>query len=430
MNLTIYTLKSLAYAIANPSMALILILLCVFLYRKNSRITMMQKIMVGERFISPIELTLSQLVLGILGGAIGSIILTNVGVMFHENSGIDLIFLFSFFLMFIKPRYICFSYSGAILGLLTILLNYLGSLGVIKNTYLSNIQLDIMALITLIAILHIVEGFLIAIDGSKGAIPVFTHRDGKLIGGFSLERYWPLPIAIMFLTTRDFSVSSSVINTPEWWPLIKGDVNMALIGTAIASVIPIYGVLGYKSITFTKSKKTKALISGIFNVIYGIILIGVAYLTKFGLAAKIIALILMPTLHEGMIFLQMFMETKDKAKFVSDDEGVTVLEVAPNSEAWNVGIKSGDKILEIDDNKVIEYTMIYEAISKGIKEFKLKIRDAKGKIKEVIISTPSGNKRLGIVLIPKVVPGDESMIQIKAKSFKDVLDNLKDKDKK
>ena len=430
MNLTIYTLKSLAYTIANPSMALVLILLCVFLYRKNKKITMMQKIMVGERFISPLELTISQLVLGILGGFIGSIILTNLGVMFHENSGIDLIFLFSFLLMFIKPRYICFSYSGAVLGLLVITLNSLGSLGIIKSTYLSNIQLDIMSLITLIAILHIIEGILIAIDGSKGAIPVFTHKDGKLVGGFSFERYWPIPIAIMFLTTRDASITGSFIDTPSWWPLIRGEVNMALIGAAIASMIPVYGVLGYKSITFTKSKKTKVLISGIFNVIYGIILFGVAYLTKFGLAASIMALILMPALHEGMIFLQVIMETRDKAKFSSDDEGITVLEVAPNSEAWKVGIKSGDKILEIDNNKVLEYTMIYEAISNGIKEFRLKIKDAKGTIKEVSINMPNGNRRLGLVLIPKVVPGYDSMVQIKSKSFKDILDNFRDKDKK
>ena len=34
------------------------------------------------------------------------------------------------------------------------------------------------------------------VDGSRGAIPVFTKREDKIIGGFSFSRYWPIPIAV------------------------------------------------------------------------------------------------------------------------------------------------------------------------------------------------------------------------------------------
>ena len=62
---------------------------------------------------------------------------------------------------------------------------------------------------TLVGVLHIIEGSLVMIDGSRGAIPVFTNRDNKIIGGFALKRYWALPIAILILlsaTTSDLVV--------------------------------------------------------------------------------------------------------------------------------------------------------------------------------------------------------------------------------
>jgi hypothetical protein len=83
----------------------------------------MQKMIIGERLSSPLELTISQIVLGIFAGAIGSIILAYCGVIFEGNSGIELIFLISVFLMFWSPRFICFAYSGAALGLISFILN-------------------------------------------------------------------------------------------------------------------------------------------------------------------------------------------------------------------------------------------------------------------------------------------------------------------
>lgn len=428
MELTIYTLKSLAQVMVDPYMALILFLLCVFLYRKNKRITLMQKMMVGERFVSPLELTLSQLVLGIIGGIIGSVVLSNLGVMFHENSGIELIFLFSFFLMIIKPRWICFSYSGALLGLLVIAINFFKDSELLKNIYISNISLDVTSLVVLIAVLHIVEGFLIMIDGDRGSIPVFSYKDEKLVGGFAFERYWPIPIAIMLLTSSATGMSGGSIDTPQWWPLLKGDVNMKLMATSIAVMLPVYGVIGYKSVTFTESKKKKVFVAGVFNIVYGAILVAVTPIANFGLAGKIVLLVLMPVMHESMLTLQTIRESKKQAKFVSDDEGVTVLEVSPNSEAFRLGLKTGDKILELNDDKITEYTMIYEAVSDGLKELKLKIKDRQGYIKEVMINIPDGGaKKLGMVLIPKGSPKDGSMVRFGNNNFKDVLDNIRKK---
>ncbi|SFB09192.1 PDZ domain-containing protein, partial [Clostridium frigidicarnis] len=187
-------------------------------------------------------------------------------------------------------------------------------------------------------------------------------------------------------------------------------------------------VIGYKSVTFTESKRKKVFVSGVFNIVYGLIMVALTPIANFGLAGKIVLLVLMPVMHEGMLTLQGVRESKKHAKFVSDDEGVTVLDVSPNSEAFRLGLKTGDKILELNDDKLTEYTMIYEAISDGLKELKLKIKDRQGYIKEVMISIPDGGaKKLGMVLIPKGSPKDGSMVRFGNNNFKDVLDNIRKK---
>lgn len=189
MGLFIYTLRSVSGAIVTPPLVFLLILLIMILHSKNKKVVTMQKIILGGSVNSSIELTLSQLVLGIIGGIIGSIILTSLGVVFSENSGISYLFVISILLMLIRPRLICFSYSGAILGGIVIIIKLINifipySLGVF--------DLNIFYLAILIGVFHVIEGILVIVDGDRGAVPVFTNRDNKILGGYALKRYWAL----------------------------------------------------------------------------------------------------------------------------------------------------------------------------------------------------------------------------------------------
>lgn len=420
MELIEYTLRALAHTIADPTLALVLLLLGIFFYRKNRKIAIMQKLMIGERFLSPLELTLSQLVIGILGGCVASVILTLLGIMFNDPSGIQLLFLISFFLMLMKPRYICFSYSGAVLGMVAVISNLIG--------YKTVISIDVFSLLMLIGVLHAIEGILIAIDGSRAAVPVFSEKKGRLVGGFALERYWPLPLVIFIVLNNNLMVSGDTIASPSWWPLLKNS-NIALLATSVLSAMPIYGVLGYKSITFTQNKRKKALTSGMYTFVYGLILIAVAQFTKFGLAFEFLALIFMPLAHEGMLWIQVYFENKGTAKYMSDEEGLTILDVVPNSIAYKNGIKSGDKILSINGEEIEEYTMLYDFLSKGLKELTLKVKDRHGSIRDVLLNIPNGSRRIGVIVIPKTVPKDDSIVEISEKRFRDILNKLKNKDK-
>ena len=354
MDLVIYTLRNVAGAIIVPPLVFILIALAVILYLKNKKIVTMQKLILGGSVNSSIELTLSQLVLGILGGAIGSLILTSLGVVFSLNSGISYLFIISIFLMIIKPRLICFSYSGAILGIISILIKFVSE---IAPTVVSNqiLNVDVLNLMVFVGVFHIIEGILVMIDGDRGSVPIFTNRDGKILGGYALKRYWVLPIAIMMAVAMNNSSANFVteyIENPNWWPLIKSPSGLSLIATSVLSIFPFYAVLGYSSITFTRSKREKALSSGIHILIYGIVLTCVAQIAQFGILGEIVVVLFAPFAHELMLKLQTKGEEKREPKFVSDEEGLIILEISPNSQVKEFGVNIESKLLSINNKNI------------------------------------------------------------------------------
>ena len=423
MNLFEYTLRTMAYAIADPRLVFVLVLLGFLLYKKNRKIAMLQRMMVGEKVISPLELTLSQVVMGILGGLIGSMMLSYLGVMFDVGAGIELLFFMSLFLLVLKPRWISFSYSAALLGAVTLILGWLKNLNLVTLDF--NVKLDIGALVALVGVLSVVEGLLILADGHRGAIPIFTNKDGKLAGGFSLERYWPVPIVIILFTTEALSGGGSTILTPDWWPFIRGGINTSLLAAAIVSAIPIYSIIGYKQITFTQSKTSKTIFSSLLKLIYGVLLIAMYKIANYGVVFQGLLLIFMPLAQEGIALIENYRENKGNVKYVSDEEGITILDVMPNSPAERQGIRSGDKILEVNDDRPEEYTMIYECINKNLADLKLKIKDKKGKIKDISFPLKSGKNTMGMILIPRGIPKGVGVVDVGETKLKDIIEKIK-----
>lgn len=424
MDLTLYSLKSIAAAIVEPTSALILITLSVIFYFKNRRNTIMQKMIMGGNLDSPLELTLSQIVLGIIAGTVGSIILTYLGVAFGENSGIELIFLISILLMFYKPRLFCFSYSASILGFLALMVNEF----YVMEGSASPISVNVVALMTFVGVLHVLEGILVMFDGYKGSIPVFTNKNGKISGGFALKRYWPMPIAILFILNGNGDAGSSIINTPNWWPLIQHSSMVSLLAVGTMQIASLYGVIGYSSYTFTMSKERKSKLSGTCILIYGVILTAVAQIADFGIAFQIIVLLVAPLGHELMLYIQRKIENIKSPIYISDDSGICILEVLPNSIADELKLKSGDKILTVNNDSMLNEKSLYKLINESLIGLEVVVKKVNGKIETLLIE-PLKGKRFGIILVPRVVEVEEAIPFDKSK-FQDILNKLKNTNKK
>ncbi|MGG7144650.1 PDZ domain-containing protein [Clostridium nigeriense] len=421
MELMVYTLRTVAYAIVDPMHLFMLVALGIMFYIKNRRISIMQKMTIGESINSPLELTLSQIALGIIAGAIVSIILSGFGIIFNENSGIEIMFMISIALLFIKKRYIGFAYSGAILGAISIFFNILAELTRTE----SYINVNILVLMSFVGIIHIVEGILIMVDGRRGAIPVFTNKDNKIIGGFAYNRYWALPVALFIAITSNISsVNTSAVATPDWWPIINRSGALLLLSSAIIASIPLYGVIGYNSVSFTKEKNKKPIYSGIGILIYGVVLTLIAQISSFGIVGQIIVVAFAALGYEITIKIQNKIEESGEYLYVTDDTGVAVLEVAPNSPAFESGVRRGDKILEVNRNKVTSEVEIFKSIRENFGEIPFKIKKISGEIVDLNIIPK--NKRVGMLLVPRMVKAD-STLSVDNDDFKKILEEMKRK---
>lgn len=421
MDLIINSLKSVSIAIIEPMHLLMLFIFGIIFYFKNIRIVSIQKMTLGEGVNTPLELTLSQIVFGILAGAVGTVILTVLGVSFNETSGIEFIFMISILCLFYKKKYISYVYSAAILGMIGIILKVASNITGIRLL----MDINVVSLITLVGVIYILEGILIMFDGSRGAIPVFTKKEDKIIGGFSFSRYWPIPIAILMIFTNSSSPADSIyLNASSWWPILNKSQTLSLIASAMVATIPIYGILGYGNVTFTQEKKKKSLRSGTVILIYGISIVLIAQLATLNILGQIISIIYLPLVYEFIMRYEANVEKKGQYLYVSDDEGIMILEVTPNSPAYEVGVKRGDKIIEVNGEKIKSEVDIFKAIKESIFKISIKIKNNSGQVLEYNIQPR--NKILGVLLVPKMVKR-EDMIEINQEDLKDIINEIKNK---
>jgi len=427
MELLKYTLQQVSYAIVEPSYALILIMMAVVFYMKNKKTTVMERLIMGKNSSTAFELTVSQIVMGILGGVVASLILTFLGITFYETSNIFLIFILSVALMFFSPKLVCLSYSGAILGLLSILLYFISL--IMENPSLDVLKMDITNLLVLVAVMHIVEGLLVIFDGKRGAIPVFGSRDKKIIGGFAYRRQWILPMIILLMVqaTSANTVMGGSVNTPEWWPIINHNKNVLIFATMVIGALPIFAGVNYATITFTKSKKNKPIFSGLLILGYGTVLILLSFLGDINKILDVIILTLMPVLHEYMLYIDRLAEKKGKIKYVSNEEGVCVLDVAHNSIAKNMGVKMGDLILEINNIKLYKDEIIFNMLERLPDNINMKVRRENGTMEELECRVQNNKEKLGIVIVPREVPKQATVAKPGNSSFSDILNKIKEK---
>ncbi|MEN8076772.1 PDZ domain-containing protein [Clostridioides difficile] len=421
MDLIIHSLKSIAVAIIEPMHLLMLVIFGIIFYFKNAKIVSIQKMTLGEGLNTPLELTLSQIVLGILAGAIGSVILSVLGVTFMENSGIEFIFMISILSLFYKKKYISYAYSASILGVIGIALKFVSNITGMKLF----LNVNILSLMTFVGIMYILEGILIIFDGHRGAIPVFTKKEDKIVGGFSFSRYWPIPIAILMIFSNSASATDSIyLNAPSWWPIVNRGEILSLLAAVMIATIPLYGILGYRNVTFTQEKKSKSLRCGSTILLYGVSVALVSQLAGINILGQIIAVVYSPLAFELIMRFEYKREKKGEFLYVSDDEGIMVLEVTPNSPAYEVGIKRGDKIIEINGQNISSEGDIFKAARDTIFKMPIKIKNNSGQVLEYIIQPR--NKRLGLLLVPKMVR-KEDMFEIKPDDLKNIIDELKNK---
>lgn len=424
MDILIFTLKSAAYALTEPFWAFQLAVLAFILHRKNVKTAAIQKMVMGQSLDKPFLLTISQVVIGIFAGTAASIIMSYLGIVFKETSMVDLIFLATILFLFYNPRFVSIAYSAAVLCILSVLLGYAADFS--QNPALNILNMDVPAVMTMVAVILFVEGILIVLDGRRGSVPVFANKEGSVMGGFILQRYWIVPVAMLIMLNNPaMAASQSTVPMPDWWPLVKSSIPSEVLMNAVLMIVPFYGLMGFNSITFTMDRKRKAVETGIFKMVYSLTLFGLARLALNNPMVAAALPLLALAIHEGWVLFDRKRELTGKPKYLSGDEGVMVLEVMPESIGAEMGIRSGDLLMSINDIRIENEKMLMETLRQGEIFIWLGVKRENGSLEQIRYDKMFHGRQLGLLLVPKGMPEDSMVIKFDDSAIKRTLDKIK-----
>lgn len=326
-------LAGLAAAFQNP-VFWVLVVLVGFQYR---RIAKTRENLFGVRSGSVYKDTLVSAGHGVIGGIAGSYLLVLTGVTL-DNVGIRYIWPLAVLMMLINPRFLCFSYAGGIVAVASLLLG-------------NPAGINIPQLMALVAILHLVESMLILMGGHAGATPMFTKdRTGRIVGGFTLQKFWPIPIVALVIAATQQIQGPEYLNMPDWWPLIKTTANTGRDSTFM--LVPVIAALGYGDLAVACTPEEKSRISARNLSLYSLVLLALAVLASRWTVFTWLAAFFAPLGHELIIYIGQNMEYRQKPVFIPPVRGVMVLEAVPGSPAGAVGLRSGDVIYAINGYQV------------------------------------------------------------------------------
>lgn len=272
---------------------------------------------------------------GIAAGFLGSLILLYLGITL-STSGFEYLILLAIFLMFFNLRFLCLSYGAGLLSLLSLVTG--------------QPRLHIPGLLALVAVLHVTESFLILARGGIGALPVYLRRDGKTIGGYILQRAWPMPLIYLSATTEILQGTTRV-ETPPWWPLIGP---AAAPGSALTFLLLQAAVaLGYGDLALTSPPVDKARRTSFLLILYSLVLLGLAVGSTKVPGLAWLGAVFSPAGHELVLYLARRAELRGKPAFTQEEAGgLTILAVLPGSPAAQAGLEPGRLIKALDGHPV------------------------------------------------------------------------------
>ncbi len=333
LQLIIMMFQSILMIVINPLFWLVLVLI----YIQYNRVAKMEKKLIGETKATTKQRMLTATGAGFIGGIMGTIVISILGVTVQIKD-FRFILPLAIILMMINVRYLCFSYAGGIISLSSLIFGFP--------------DINVSSIIAIVAVLHFIESILIWIDGHRSPTPIFTEHDiYGTVGAFTLQRFWPIPFAVMIIILTKIPGSTD-LNLPDWWPLfIEEGLDIDNITLQLSVVM---AALGYGDIAISSTPRQKAKKSSLRLALYSITLLILATLSSYIYIFKYIAAIFAPLAHEGLIIYSQREERNKRPLFKNSNRGLTVLDVKKGSVAEKIGLKPGHIIWSVNDYLINE----------------------------------------------------------------------------
>jgi hypothetical protein len=350
--------------------------------------------------------------IGAAGGVIGSFVLTVVGVPLN-NLGIGYIWPVVILLMLINLRFMCFAYAGGLVA--------------ISNVLFGWPEVNVPHVLALVAGLHVTESILIFVSGRFGAVPLILKRDdGRLVGAFTLQNFWPLPLVILMAIIPDPETARSMIHMPDWWPLLPMTEKPPVGEKWFYQMTPVVAALGYADVAVASTPAARRRKSAFHLALYSLALLALAVLSAKYAWLQLFAALLSPLGHELLIKLDNRQEMRGEPRFVPPARGVMVLDTVAATPAHKAGLRPGDIIHDLGGRPVDNGYELARAIAFAPPEFAIAFSRA-GAVLRRPARFENGERRLGVIIVPE--GGEQHYAQLAGDRF-GLIDWLKNRFKR
>lgn len=295
--------------------------------------------------------------LGALGGLFASAALIFLGLSL-EQIGLYFIWPVALLLLLINPRYLCFAYAGGIVAVMVLFARHIfeplfPAIG--ENIVIESLlQIHIPALLVLIGLLHLIEALLIYVGGHWGTSPIYIKkRGGDVVGAFTLQRFWPLPL-VALLVTVVAQTDIVGVSMPDWWPILQSTLQPGDAQSLQYMIIPVAAGLGYADIAMSSTPRERTVFSARWLAVYSIILLIIAVGSEFMPLLVFPGVLFAPLGHELLILFGKKKEDSRPPRFRMPELGVPIMMVLPGTAADEAGLKDNDLILKVNGNEVAD----------------------------------------------------------------------------
>lgn len=365
------------------------IILIMLLYRRQ---VLLERKLFHVRLNSWLLQTGRTVLGGLTAGVAISIVFAFIGMTLTVG-GILCIWVVSILLLLLRVRYLCLAYSVGVLGVIQFILTFIPSVegeGWLAAIILTLRELNIPALLCLVAVLHIAEGLLVRWQGASFAGPLFYEgKRGRLVGGYQMQSLWPIPLFLLVPAQTTGEVL-------PWVPFFGGDAWQGGFGLV---ALPI--VIGFSEMTAGMIPQAKTRITSGRLISYGIVILILSVLSAKWSLLTIIAALCAFGLHEFLVLKSRYEEQQLSPLFVNPLGGLRVLAVIPDSPADVMGIQAGETIIRANGVSVTTKEELHAALRMNAAYCKLEVRNLAGESKFIQRALYSGeHHQLGVILSP------------------------------
>ena len=318
------------------------------IYLQYYKIGGIEKKIIGYRRSALLKLIRSS-IFGIFGGIIATVLFLYLGVVIIP---IDFMYILiaAIVLSLINPRYMCFSYGGGLVSLSSLIIGFP--------------KIEISQVMSVVAVLHIVESILILLDGSREKLPFHFQGKKEIVGGFNMNRFWAIPFVVFM-------------------------------GDGLIHPITLIGILNYGDYSISSYPRRKTINTSIVLFIYSLILLYISKKVMNPFISPLFAILG----HEYIILRNKIKEDKGIHIFTPPNRGVKILDILPGSIGDDIGIETGDILLRINKVEVNNEKDLRDFMNLTPTNLKLDIFNIK-----VGLTTKKYNgekKPLGLIIVPR-----------------------------